>query len=46
MTVKSRRSRRESLFGERNRKCGRKIEEGRREERVEGRTNQNAHRTL
>ena len=34
-TIKFRRSRREGLFGEKNRKWGRKIEEGRREERTE-----------
>ena len=49
-TIKFRRSRRESLFGERNRKRGRKrekkIEERRREERVEGIANKNPHRTL
>ena len=44
--IKFRRSRREGLFGERNRKRGRKIEEGRREERTERRTNKNPHRTL
>ena len=47
---KFRRSGREGLFGERNRKWGRKrekkIEERRREERVEGTTNKNPHRTL
>ena len=45
-TIKFRRSRREGLFGERNRKWGRKIEEGRREERTERTTNKNPHRTL
>ena len=49
-TIKFRRSGREDLFGERNRKWGRKrekkIEEGRREERTERRTNKNPHRTL
>ena len=48
-TIKSRRSSREGLFGERNRKWGRKkekkIEEGRREERTERRTNKNSHKT-
>ena len=49
-TIKFRRSGREGLFGERNRKWGRKrekkIEERRRKERVEGITNKNPHRTL
>ena len=49
-TIKFRRSRRRGVFGERNKKWGRKrvkkIEERRREERVEGITNKNPHRTL